>query len=208
MDREECISSGLVWIDGYKRKDGTYVHGYCKNVPTVAAPVAMEFPPPSMEFPPPSFEVSDIPEEKNENVQTHHTSDDPLASKNVKLPKSNTINARRIYGDIKKDEKRLGGDLRTQDFEDAAIQSEHIEKESEREIRESDKLSASQAIKAQELYAAQKRRIAKREYRETRKRIKSEAKATKHQIRSENKRIKHEKKQRRREKKLERLRGK
>ena len=199
MDRMECESLGKVWVEGFKKDDGTYVHGYCKDVPAAS----------SREWLAPSFEDFMGIEKQDEKMPAlRGSTDDPLASKNVKLPKSNTRNARKTYGEIKNDEKHLGRDLRTQDFEDAVIQSERIGQASEKEMSESDKLSASQMIKAQEMYAEQKRKIAKREYRETRKRISSEAKATKRQIKSESKRIKHEKKQARREQKLERLKEK
>ena len=193
-DKSECEALGKVWVEGFKKDDGTYVHGYCKDVPARS--------------------INSLPESKDfmmheENMLVPHGSpDDPLASKNVKLPRSNVRNAKNTYGEIRNDEKHLGKDLRTQDFEDAVMQSERIGQASEKEMSESDKLSASQMIKAQEMYAEQKRKIAKREYGETRKRINSEAKATKHQIKSESKKIKHQKKQARREEKLEKLKEK
>ena len=199
MDRMECEGTGKVWVEGFKKEDGTYVHGYCKDVPAAS----------SREWLTPSFEdFMGIDKQDEKMPALRGSTDDPLASKNVKLPKSNTRNARKTYGEIKNEEKHLGRDLRTQDFEDAVAQSERIGQASEKEMSESDKLSASQMIKAQEMYAEQKRKIAKREYGETKKKISSEAKATKHQIKSESKRIKHEKKQARREQKLERLKEK
>ena len=194
MDKNECEATGKIWVRSFTRDDGTRVRGYCKDAPS-------NLPMKSDIFPVKDFEMDeDLPVPKS----TH----DPLASMNVKLPKSNTTNARKTYGEIKNEEKHLGKDLRTQDFEDAVAQSKRISQSSEREMNESDKLSASQAIKAQEMYAEQKRKIAKREYSETKKRIRSESKSTKHQIRSEHKRIRHQKKQARREKKLEDLKGK
>ena len=189
MSKEECEGRGRVWVSGFKKDDGTYVHPYCKKK-SVESAVSVK---------------ANVPKVREaEKVDEYG---DPLASKNVKLPKSNTINARRTYGEIKKDEKHLGGDLKTQDFEDATIQAKRVGEASEKEMQESDKLMSSQQVKAQELYANQKRKIAKREYGETVRRARSEAIASKKNIKSEKKRIKHEKKQARREQKLERLKN-
>ena len=184
MSKEECEGRGRVWVSGFKKDDGTYVHPYCKkkSVESVSVPKVRE----------------------TEKMDDYG---DPLASKNVKLPKSNTINARRTYGEIKKDEKHLGGDLKIQDFQDVTIQAKRVGEASEKEMQESDKLMASQQVKAQELYAHQKRKIAKREYGETVRRTRSEASAYRKNIKSEKKRIKHERKQARKEEKLEKLKN-
>ena len=184
MSKEECEGRGRVWVSGFKKDDGTYVHPYCKkSVESVSVPKVRE----------------------TEKMDDYG---DPLASKNVKLPKSNTINARKTYGEIKKDEKHLGGDLKIQDFQDATIQAKRVGEASEKEMQESDKLMASQQVKAQEMYSHQKSKIAKREYGETARRARNEASASKKNIKSEKKRIRHERKQARREEKLEKLKEK
>ena len=188
MSKEECEGRGRVWVGGFKKDDGTYVHPYCKKKSVESSNVSVKMP----------------KVRESEKVDEYG---DPLASKNVRLPKSNTINARRTYGEIKKDEKHLGGDLKTQDFEDATIQAKRVGEASEKEMQESDKLMASQQVKAQELYAHQKGKIAKREYGETVRRTRSEASAYRKNIKSEKKRIKHERKQARKEEKLEKLKN-
>ena len=82
MNKEECEGRGRVWVGGFKKDDGTYVHPYCKKK-SVESSTAKSRMPKVREF---------------EKVDEYG---DPLASKNVKLPKSNTINARRTYGEIK-----------------------------------------------------------------------------------------------------------
>lgn len=188
MNKEECEGRGRVWVGGFKKDDGTYVHPYCKKKSVESSNVSVKMP-------------------KVREAEKVDEYGDPLASKNVRLPKSNTINARRTYGEIKKDEKHLGGDLKTQDFQDATIQAKRVGEASEKEMQESDKLMASQLVKAQEMYSHQKSKIAKREYGETARRARNEASASKKNIKSEKKRIKHERKQARREEKLEKLKN-
>ena len=31
MDRMECEAMGKVWVEGFKKEDGTYVHSYCRG---------------------------------------------------------------------------------------------------------------------------------------------------------------------------------
>lgn len=33
MDKEECLASGKIWVDPFKKDDGTFVKGYCKDKP-------------------------------------------------------------------------------------------------------------------------------------------------------------------------------
>lgn len=202
MNKNECESLGKLWVEGYKKEDGGYVHGYCKDVPGL--PVKSNI------FPIKDFDMNgDIDSKEMVSPPLFNPdSDDSLASMKVKIPVSNTKNARNTYNEIRNENKRLGKDLKTQDFKDAVVQSKHINQTSEKEMNESDKLLASQAIKAQEIYARQKSNIAKREYGERKKKIHSDTKTMKNQIKSESKRIKHQKKQAKREKKLERLRRK
>jgi hypothetical protein len=198
MSKEECEESGKVWVDAFQKEDGTYVHGYCKDESTGIRSLV-------------HWSNTREIEKRSSHEERAESGDnnfDDLASKNFKLPRSNLVNARRTYGDIKRDEHHLGSDLRSQDFEDAKIQSERISEASGKETQETDRLSSSQLIKAHERYAQQKKKIAKREYSENKKKIKSETTATKKQIKSESKRIRHAKKQAKREKKLERLKGK
>ena len=198
ISKEECEESGKVWVEAFQKEDGTYVHGYCKDESTGFKSLVPWSNTREME-------KQSAHEERTESGDKNF---DDIASKNFKLPRSNLVNARRTYGDIKRDEHHLGSDLRSQDFEDAKIQSERIGEASGKEIQETDRLSSSQLIKAHERYAQQKKKIAKREYSENKKKIKSETTATKKQIKSESKRIRHAKKQAKREKKLERLKGK
>ena len=198
MGKRECEEAGKVWVDAFQKEDGTYVHGYCKDETTGFKSLVPWSNTREME-------KQSAHEEKEESGDKNF---DDIASKNFKLPRSNLVNARRTYGDIRRDEHHLGSDLRSQDFEDAKIQSERIGEASGKEIQETDRLSSSQLIKAHERYAQQKKKIAKREYGENKKKIKSETTATKKQIKSESKRIRHAKKQAKREKKLERLKGK
>ena len=188
MSKEECEGRGRVWVGGFKKDDGTYVHPYCKKKSVESSNVSVKMP-------------------KVREAEKVDEYGDPLASKNVRLPKSNTINARRTYGEIRKDEKHLGTDLKTQDFQDATIQAKRVGEASEKEMQESDKLMASQLVKAQEMYSHQKSKIAKREYGETARRARNEASASKKNIKSEKKRIRHKRKQARREQKLERLKN-
>ena len=62
--------------------------------------------------------------------------EDPLASNHVKISRSNLGNAKRTYKEIKTDDKRLGTDLKKQDFSDAMFQSVRLQDASGRERRQ------------------------------------------------------------------------
>ena len=133
---------------------------------------------------------------------------DPLASGHVKLPRSNLGNAKRTYKEVKADDRNLGRDLKKQDFGDATFQSMKLEDAAKREAGETQRLRSSQNVRAQEVYARQKRKIANREYRETKRQIGHERHASKTAIKGTKKEIRHRKAERKREEKLERLQKK
>jgi hypothetical protein len=133
---------------------------------------------------------------------------DSLASGHVKLPRSNLGNAKRTYKEIKADDKNLGRDLKRQDFGDASFQSMKMEDAAKRESGETQRLRSSQNVRAQEIYAKQKRKISNREYRETKRQIRHERHTSKAAVKSEKKSIRHLKGERKRQNKLQRLQEK
>ena len=133
---------------------------------------------------------------------------DPLASRNVRLPRSNLRNAKRTYKEVKADERNLGRDLKKQDFGDATFQSMKLEDAARREAGETQRLRSSQSIRAQEVYAKQKRKIVAREHRETQRQIRHERQESKTAVKRIKKEIRHRKAERKREETLERLRKK
>jgi len=208
MNKEECEGMGKEYVEGYRKKDGTYVKGYCKTRSSIRS----IFPLKMREDTDMVSSISDIPELPESELslpsESKMNTSGGQASRNVKLPKSNTMNAKKTYGSLKQEEKVLGKDIRKQDFQDAEFQSARMERDAGFEMQEDEKLAASQMIKAEERYAQQKKRIAKREYGETKRKISSEKNATKHNIKQERKRISHEKKEKRRQEKLEKLKQK
>ena len=133
---------------------------------------------------------------------------DSGASYHVKISRSNLGNAKRTYKEIKSDDKYLGRDLRKQDFGDASFQSMRLEDAAKREAGETGRLKASQGVKAQEVYAKTKQKIANREYKDTKHRIGHERHVSKTAIRGTKKIIKHKNAEKKRAEKLERLRQK
>ena len=133
------------------------------------------------------------------------TSEDPLASNHVKISRSNLGNAKKTYKEIKTDDKRLGSDLKKQDFSDAMFQSVRLQDASGREAQETRNLKNSQSVKAQEVYSKTKKKIASREYNDTKKKISHESKTSKMQIKGTQKLIRHNNKERKRDTKLKRL---
>ena len=133
---------------------------------------------------------------------------DNLASEHVKISRSNLGNAKRTYKEIKTEDKSIGRDLHRQDFSDAAFQSMRLEDAAKREAQEAGRLRASQGVKAQEVYARQKRKISNREYKETKRRISHERDISKTAIKGTRRTIRHEKAEKRREDKLKRLQEK
>ena len=132
-------------------------------------------------------------------------SEDPLASNHVKISRSNVGNAKRTYKEIKTDDKRLGSDLKKQDFSDAMFQSVRLQDASGREAQETRNLKNSQSVKAQEVYSKTKKKIASREYNDTKKKISHESKTSKMQIKGTQKLIRHNNKEHKRDTKLKRL---
>jgi len=133
---------------------------------------------------------------------------DNLASGHVKISRSNLGNAKRTYKEIKTEDKSIGRDLHRQDFSDAAFQSMRLEDASRREAQEAGRLRASQGVRAQEVYAKQKRKISNREYKETKRRISHEGHISKTAIKGTRRTIRHEKAEKRRVDKLKRLQEK
>ena len=133
---------------------------------------------------------------------------DSGASYHVKISRSNLGNAKRTYKEIKSDDKYLGRDLRKQDFGDASFQSMRLEDAAKREAGETGRLRGTQGVKAQEVYAKTKQKIANREYRDTKHRIGHERHVSKTAIKGTKKIVKHKKAEKKRAEKLERLRQK
>jgi len=133
---------------------------------------------------------------------------DNLASGHVKISRSNLGNAKRTYKEIKTEDKSIGRDLHRQDFSDAAFQSMRLEDAARREAQEAGRLRASQGVRAQEVYAKQKRKISNREYKETKRRISHEGHISKTAIKGTRRTIRHEKAEKRRVDKLKRLQEK
>jgi len=165
MNKEECEFSGGEWVNGYKRR-GLWVRSFCRHEKsrTEVAPFRENL----MEM---KSGVKDLPSTYEKPDMMFSS-----ASKNVKLPRSNTMNARRTYSSLKLEEKHLGLDLRKQNYEGAVYQSQRISNDAHKEEDETSRLSSSQKIKAEENYERQKHHIVKRELKETKSKIHKEKK--------------------------------
>ena len=208
IDKEECEAIGKVWVDGYKRDDGVYVKPYCRDKDMSKVAITdLKMAHENFAMARSEFDETHLGEflDKNKPMDKNMEIEEGEASRNVKLPRSNTANARRVMGSIKMDSGRLNSDIRHQDFRDAQFQSMTLEHDAQAEANEDSRLAASQMVKSEELYAGQKEKIGKREYRENRSKNKHEARASKKSIKQEKERIRHERKEEKRQKKLERL---
>lgn len=191
IDKEECEAIGKVWVDGYKRDDGVYVKPYCrdKDMPKESITdlaIAHE----NFAMAKSEFDETHLGEflDKSKPVDKNMEIGGEEGSRNVKLPRSNTANARRIMGSIKMDSHRLNSDIKHQDFRDAQFQSMTLEHDAQAEATEDSRLAASQTIKSEEAYAIQKKKIANREYKEEKSRIRNEKRAAKQSRRTEKQR--------------------
>lgn len=202
VTKEECEAMGKTFVKPHKNGKGGWTKGYCRDVSNPLMTLNNGLPQPSYE----DFYPAEPLSEPSNLMEFEDTED--LEGKRYKLPRSNLINAKIIKKDISSEDRKIGRDLREQDFEDIPYQSSRIVMDAEKEAKEASKLEESQKVRAKSHYANQKNKISKRETRETKNRIKKEKSASKRAIRTEKKRIRHEKKEAKRESKLEKLKNK
>lgn len=202
VTKEECESKGKIFVPAHKDGKGGWTRAYCRksdNFPTQLN--RDELVPSYDDFYPTESLEDNLPDM---DIVPYNEPED-LAGKKYKLPRSNLTNAKVIKKDISIEDKRIGNDLKKQDFEDIPFQASRIEKDAQKEAIEANKLNESQKVRAKSKYANQKNKISKREARETKNRIRKERKSSKRAIKTEKKRIRHEKKEEKREEKLSKL---
>ena len=130
---------------------------------------------------------------------------DGMATRHVKLPRSNVKNANNIYKSIKNEDKSLGRDLKKQDFRGVQFRALDLQADAGMEGKEANQLANSQSVKGQAVYAQTRRRIANREYKEQNRKMSAESHIAKKAIKGEKKAKRHLKRQARREHSLKRL---
>jgi len=177
MSKEQCEAEGGEWIEAYTKDDGTHVRGFCRKSSIVPFKNTLK--------------KSEVEKYKpfNTNIENFNMDN---SGKIYKLPRNNLTGIKHISGDIKNENRVIRSDVRKQDFEDIPYQSQRIEKDAEKSANESEKLFATQQVKAREAYSHQVRKIATRE-----------AKEKKHELKNVQKTYKKTKKLNKREKKLE-----
>jgi len=184
MSKEQCEAEGGEWIEAYIKDDGTYVRGFCRKSSIMPFKNILK--------------KSEVEKYKPFNTKTGNLNTNMAnfnmdnSGKIYKLPRNNLTGIKHISGDIKNENRVIRSDVRKQDFEDIPYQSQRIEKDAEKSANESEKLFATQQVKAREAYSHQVRKIATRE-----------AKEKKHELKNVRKAYKKTKKSNKREKKVE-----
>jgi hypothetical protein len=129
------------------------------------------------------------------------------AARGVKLPRSNIKNAKGIYKDIRTEDKKVGKDIKQQDFVDIPFQDARLALDAKKETQEAEKLAASQGVRGNYLYTKQANKISARETSEQKKKLNHENKMSKRSLSLQKKQKQMEKKERRRDKKRRKLTG-
>ena len=129
------------------------------------------------------------------------------AARRVKLPRSNIKNAKGIYKDIRTEDKKVGKDIKQQDFVDIPFQDARLVLDAKKETQEAEKLAASQGVRSNYMYAKQANKISARETREQKKKLNHENKMSQRSLSLQKKQKRMEKKERRRDEKRRKLAG-